>query len=238
VSKSGYPFVFRDWTVPGPDAVHKRFFDDLAAGRGWYPPDPSPIVWLSDLANEQPAALPVAEQIVDELLDAPNEAHVLEGIMGVEGIPSVPAQVSLARKVAAGWNPGSEAIRAAVSKLLLLKRWMGKDAALVARVAKAADAAGLADLAARLRFVQDPDDAAVWAAYAALAGKGEIPASAIGADAAWTLATHPGLTPRHCALTHGFPEAERRAILASLGVVAPGRGVTEDQLRTWLALTP
>lgn len=235
---AGYPLVFREVTFTGPGAVRTRFFEDLAAGRGWYPPDPSPILWLSALANEQPAALPVAEQIVGELLDAPNVEHVFEGIMGVEGIPSVSAQVDLARKVAGGWNPGADALRAAVSKLLLLKRWMGKDPALATPVAAAAEKAGIRDLAARLRFVRDPSDTAAWAAYAALAGSGDISGAAIGADAAWTLAAHPTLAPRHCALAHRLPEAERRSILASLGIVARGRGVSEDQLRTWLGLKP
>ena len=121
VSRAGFPLVFRDWTNPGLAAIWERFFADLAEGRGWYPPDPSPILWLSDLAHAEPAALPGIEAIVDELLDDPDPAHVLEGIIGVEGISSVPAQMRLAQRVAKGWNPHPDALRAAVSKLLRMQ---------------------------------------------------------------------------------------------------------------------
>ncbi len=232
---SRYPLVFRDWTIRSPEAIRERFYEDLAANRGWYPPDPSPILWLADLAHEHPAAVPVAEQSVDELLDDADPARVQEGIIGVEGIPSVPAQVRLARRVSGGWNHGPDALRAAVSKLLLLERWM-REPGRAQAVATAAERAGIRDLAARLRFAADPRDAGVWDAYVAGVHAGEIGPVSVGADAAWVLAVHPDLAERHCRLAARFSDAERRSILASVAVVARSRGVPEDRVRTWLGL--
>ena len=58
MSRAGFPLVFRYWTIPGPAAIRERFFADLAEGRGWCPPDPSPILWLSDLAHASASRRP------------------------------------------------------------------------------------------------------------------------------------------------------------------------------------
>ncbi|MDP2317541.1 MAG: hypothetical protein Q8P41_31945 [Pseudomonadota bacterium] len=232
----GFPVVFRGWTVPGPDAVHERFFADLRAGRGWYPPDQSPVTWLAELATEHPAALPVAERITAELLDAKDPAWNAEGITAVEAVPSRTVELELARRVAAGWSPHPAILRAALSKLHLLNQWMSAEPALATRVATAAEHAGFTDLAVRLRFVHDPRDAAVWADYTTLVQAGSLSPLAIGADAAWTLAFHPDLTERHCRLVRGLPEADRQGILRSLGIVARARSGDEKVLRGWLGL--
>lgn len=231
-----FPLRFRDWTIPSEDAVRARFWDDLRAGRGWYPPDFSPVPWLADLAHEHPEAVPVAENIAEELLDAADPDWNAEGIVLVEGLPGAGAQGRLARRVAAGWQPDPDILRAAVSKLLLLKAWMAADPTLADRVAVVAERAGLGDLAARLRYVAHPRDPAVWADYAQLAQGGVIRAPGLGADAAWTLATNPDLTERHCRLARGLSEADRRLILGSVAVVAASRGMSERDLRVWLEL--
>ncbi len=237
VSRTAFPFVFRDWTISGAAAIRERFFADLAEGRGWYPPDPSPILWLLDLAHEHPAALPVIEEIVDELLDDANPAHVLEGIIGVEGLASVPAQVRLAERVAKGWNPHPDALRAAVLKLLLLGRWMAGEPALVEKVAVAADRAGVVDVAARLRLVMAPQDAAVWAAYTKLVNAGTIAPLAVEADAARMLGIAADLAERHCSLAATFSEPDRRSLLQALGIVARARGIAVDPFCVALGLT-
>ncbi len=237
MSRAAFPLVFRDWTIPGPAAIRERFFADLAEGRGWYPPDPSPILWLSDLAHAEPVALPTIEAIVDELLDDADPARVLEGIIGVEGIPSVPAQVRLAARFARGWNPHPDAVRAAVSKLLLLGRWMSGEPALVEAAAAAAERAGIVDLAARLRLATAPRDAAVWAAYTKLVQAGVLTAVAVRADAARMLGIATDLAERHCRLAAvTFSEPERRDILTGLAIVARARGVATDALRAALGL--
>lgn len=237
MSRAAFPLVFRDWTIPGPAALRERFFADLAEGRGWDPPDPSPIPWLSDLAHAEPAALETIEAIVDELLDDADPVRVLEGIIGVEGIPSVPAQVRLAARVARGWNPHPDALRAAVSKLLLLGKWMSAEPALVEAVAASADRGGLVDLAARLRLASAPRDAAVWAAYTKLVEAAVLTPGAVGADAARMLGIATDLAERHCRLAAvTFSEPERRDILTSLALVAHARGVASDALRAALAL--
>lgn len=236
MSHAAFPLVFRDWSITGPAAVRERFFSDLAAGRGWYPPDPSPILWLSDLAHAEPAALPAIEAIVDELLDDPDPAHVLEGIIGVEGIPSVPAQVRLAQRVAKGWNPHPDALRAAVSKLLLLGQWMTGEPALAAQVVAAAEAAGMVDLAARLRLAMTPWDDAAWATYTTLVQAGVLSAGAVGADAARMLGVDADLAARHCCLAATFSEPERRTVLQGLGIVARARGMATEPFRVALGL--
>jgi hypothetical protein len=239
VSRAAFPLVFRDWTIPGPAAIRERFFADLAEGRGWYPPDPSPILWLSDLAHAEPAALPTIEAIVDELLEDADPARVLEGIIGVEGIPSVPAQVRLAARVAKGWNPHPDALCAAVSKLLLLGKWMSGEPALVEAVAASAERAGILDLAARLRLAAAPRDAAVWAGYTKLVQAAVLTPVAVGADAARMLGIATDLAERHCRLAAmTFSEPERRDILTGLAIVARARGVATDPLRAALTLPP
>jgi hypothetical protein len=237
VSHTAFPLLFRDWTITGPAALRERFWADLAAGRGWYPPDPSPMVWLADLAHAEPAALPAIEGIVDELLDDADPARVLEGITGVGGIPSVPAQVRLAARVAKGWNPHPDALRAALSTLLLLGRWMEGAPALVEEVAAAAERAGVLDLAARLRLAGDPRDAAVWAAYTRLVQAAGLTPFAVSADAARMLGIATDLAERHCHLAAvTLSEPERRGILTSLAIVARARGIPTDPFRAALAL--
>ena len=237
MSRAEFPLVFRDWTIPGPAALRERFYADLAAGRGWDPLDPSPIPWLSDLAHAEPAALATIEAIVDELLDDPDPARVLEGIIGVEGIPSVPAQVRLAARVARGWNPHPDTLRVAVSKLLLLGHWMTGEAALVEAVAASADRAGIVDLGARLRLATAPRDAAVWAAYTKLVDAAVLTPVAVGADAARMLGIATDLAERHCRLAAvTFSEPERRDILTGLALVARARGVATEALRAALGL--
>lgn len=237
MSRAAFPLVFRAWSITGPAAVRERFFSDLAAGRGWSPPDPSPILWLSALAHEQPAALPAIEAIVDELLDDPDPAHVLEGIIGVESIPSVPAQVRLAQRVAKGWSPNPDALRVAVSKLLLLGQWMTGEPALAAQVVAAAERAGMVDLAARLHLAMTPSDAAAWAAYTKLFQAGVLSAGAMGADAARMLGIEADLAVRHCRLAAPLSEPERRTLLQGLGIVARARGIATDPFRVALGLS-
>jgi len=229
--------VFRDWTISGPAAIRERFWADLAVGRGWYPPDPSPMLWLSDLAHDEPAALPTIEGIVDELLDDADPTRVLEAITGVGAIPSVPAQVRLAARVARGWNPHPDALRAALSKLLLLGRWMTEAPALAQDVAAAAERAGIFDLAARLRLAGAPRDAAVWAAYTRLVEAGGLTPVAVGADAARMLGIATDLAERHCRLAAvTLSEPERHDLLTSLAIVARAREIPTDPFRAALGL--
>lgn len=237
MSRAAFPLVFRDWTITGPAAIRQRFFADLAEGRGWYPPDPSPILWLSELAHAEPAALPTVEAIVDELLDDADPAKVLDGIIGVAGIPSVPAQVRLAARVTKGWSPHPDILRAAVSKLLLLGQWMSAEPALVEAVAASTERAGIVDLAARLRLAKVPRDAAVWAAYTKLVQAGALTPVAVGADAARMLGIATDLAERHCLLAAvTFSEPERRSILTGLALVARARGITTEPIRIALGL--